>query len=278
MEINHAEYTFAELDAFLLGLKGKIIHQIWFGNFERSRRASRKTWESLEKHRNSWKEKNPDWFYICWNLEKSRDLVKNCYPQHLDMYNSYPYHVQRCDAVRYFMLHRYGGLYADMDYHCTKPWNDVLEKYKGDIYLVETPNNLGKSHVSNSLMYAKPGHVFWSKFFIYLEMYKTAPSYYGRHVTIMFTTGPGILNRAYNRYKIRYRLNSYPYEKFHPFGLTRESLSVKNKSEIYAYHCGKGSWESSDSKYLIFLYTQWRIVLFVFSGLIIPQLVFNILQ
>lgn len=277
MEINYEGWSFAQLDQFLLNsnTNQKIIHQIWFDNFKKSRRASRKAWESLEKHRKTWKEKNPDWFYICWNKEKSYDLIKYCYPQHLNTYEKYPHHIQRCDAVRYFILHRYGGLYADTDYHCVRPWNEVLEKYKSDLYLVETPNNLGKVHVSNSLMYSKAGHVFWSKFFIYLEIHKDPPSYYGKHMTIMFTTGPAILNRVYNRYKILYKVKSYPWQQFHPFGLTIDSLSIKNKKELYAYHCGQGSWESDDSKYLIFLYKNWRIILFVCITLVLPQLIYK---
>lgn len=263
---------FEELDSYLLKKKGKIIHQIWFGNIPNKKVAS-KVFQKLKKYQDSWIQKNSSWTYYCWNLENCENLVKYCYLQHKEMYKNYKYQIQRCDVVRYFILHRYGGLYADMDYYCNKPWDEVLNKYKNSIYLVETPNKLGNiSHVSNSLMYSKPKHVFWSKLFIELEKNQTLPVYYGRHMTIMFTSGPGILNRIYNEYKLSYHLNHYPYKLFHPYGLSDDIIKLNN-DKVYAVHIGKGSWESNDSKIFIFLFTEYKILLFILFILIVPSII-----
>jgi len=267
------DLSFEDLDRYLLGCNGRIIHQVWFDNILPNKRATRKAFEKLRNHRDSWLMKNPTWTYVCWNVDRANELIKQHYPQHLEMYQKYPYPIQRCDVIRYFFLHRYGGLYADMDYHCNRSWDEVVRDYSGDIYLVETPNHTGSSttvYVSNSLIYSRPGHVFWSKLFIELEIHKVAPMYYGQHLCVMFTTGPGIVNRMFNKYKIRYRLGYYPYKYFHPFGLTIDAVSFDNKAEVYAYHLGKGSWETKDSKILIFLYTEWKIILFVVGVLLVP--------
>jgi mannosyltransferase OCH1-like enzyme len=266
------DLSFEDLDKYLIKKNGKIIHQVWFGTIPNKKKAA-KTYEQLKPYRDSWINKNPEWYYISWNLDRCNDLIKYFYPQHLHMYKKYPYVIQRCDSIRYFILHRYGGLYADMDYFCNKPWNEVLEKYKNDFYLVETPNNTSfdKVHVSNSLMYSKPGHVFWSILFIQLELYKDSPYYYySRHAAIMFTTGPGVLNRVFNRHKIRYKLTHYPSDLFHPYGLKNDIKLLSEKPNVYAIHLGRGTWETHDSKFLIFLYQEYKIILFIIIILTFP--------
>lgn len=266
------ELSFEDLDNYLLNSKGKIIHQIWFGLIP-NKRVAKKQFEKLRKYRDSWILNNPNWKYYCWNYENCEKLVKTFYPQHLEMYRKYPYLIQKCDTVRYFILDRYGGIYADMDYICIKSFEMVFEKYKGNFYLVETPNKLNNEiHISNSLMYSIPGHVFWKKLFIELEQNQTAPIYYGRHLTIMFTTGPAILNKVFNRYKFLYKLEYFPFEYFHPKGLTTD-ISINDRNKIYAMHKGHGSWETKDSKILIFLYQEMYIISTILFLLFVPFLI-----
>lgn len=270
------ELSFEDMDQYLLNQNSKIIHQVWFGTIPNKREAA-KTYKKLKVYRDSWINKNPKWFYVSWNLEKCEKLVKHFYPQHLEMYKKYPYIIQKCDAVRYFILHRYGGLYADMDYFCNKPWDEVIKKYPDDIYVVETPNNTGndKVHVSNSLMYSVvKNHPYWNSIFIEMELKKNSSYYYtSRHITIMMTTGPSIINRIFNKYKYRYKLNHYPYKLFHPYGLDNDIKLIKDlPSNIYAVHLGKGSWETKDSKILIFIYQEIKIILAIIFLLIIPLL------
>jgi len=266
------DLSFDDFDSYLLGSKNKIIHQIWFGIIP-NRRSARKALEGLKKYKDSWLTKNPSWTYVCWDLDRCKELVKKHYPQHIEMYKNYPYHIQRCDTVRYFILHRYGGLYADMDYYCNRDWDDIVKMYSNSLYLVETPNKFYDDvHISNSLMFSTAGHVFWSKLFIELEIWQHAPIYYSRHMTIMFTTGPGILNRVFNKYKTSYRLDYYPYKLFHPYGLNTDIISLKSKPEVYAVHLGKGSWEKNDSHIIIFVYQEWKVLIFILLVLTIPSL------
>ena len=46
---------------------------------------------------------------------------------HRDVYNSYPYAVQRWDMIRYLILYEYGGIYADLDYECIDALDSLLE-------------------------------------------------------------------------------------------------------------------------------------------------------
>jgi len=266
---------FEDFDNFLLQNKGKIIHQIWFGLIPNKREA-KKAFIKLKKYRDSWIIHNPDLFYVCWDYNKCRQLIKNHFPEHLDMYQSYPYLIQKCDCVRYCILYRYGGLYADVDYFCNRSWNEVIEKYPDELYITETPNKINDCvHISNSLMYSKVGHPFWKHILIEMEKNRIMPIYYSRHLTIMYTTGPGIINRVFNKYKTKYSLDFYPYKLFHPFGINTD-LHVINDPKIYAYHLQKGSWNTLDTNILNFLYKENKSILLIISILIIPTLICNI--
>ena len=263
------ELSFKNFDQYLLKQKGKIIHQIWFGTIP-NKRAARKTYQELQKYRDSWILKNPKWTYICWNLDRCNELVKNYYLHHKEMYDNYIYPIQKCDTIRYFILHRYGGLYADMDYYCVRSWDEVIKDYPNDFYLVETPNKLfDKIHISNSLMYSCPGHPYWNKLFIELEQNQISPPYYSKHMTIMFTTGPAILNRVFKDYYLRYHLKYYPYKLFHPYGLSTDIENIYRNPNVYAIHMGKGSWESDDSKLIIFLYQEYKILTIIVGVLLL---------
>jgi mannosyltransferase OCH1-like enzyme len=37
------------------------------------------------------------------------------YPWFLETFDGYPYPIQRADAIRYFVLHHFGGIYIDLD-------------------------------------------------------------------------------------------------------------------------------------------------------------------
>jgi len=269
------DFNFEELNEYLLSKKGKIIHQVWF----KFSSKSDKLYESLRYLRNSWSLKNPDWTYIVWNEKRSVDLIKTHYPEHLELYRSYDYNIQRCDMIRFFILYHYGGLYADTDYYCNQPFSSVLRKYPKDFYFVEThpSNSISGVNVSNSLMYSVPKHIFWKKVFIELEKAKEQiPWYYSRHLTIMYTTGPAFLNRVFTKYKNIFNLHSFPYRWFHPFGLKNDIKLLQNlDSKVYAAHLGYGSWEKEDSKILVFLYANLGMVLFIILTLIIPYLLYR---
>jgi mannosyltransferase OCH1-like enzyme len=269
--MNSLEFT--DVDKYLLAQKGRIIHQVWFGTIPDRKEAS-KTYEKFKIYRNSWKIKNPTWCHMEWSKELSNQIVSTYFPEHYDMYIKYPYEIQRCDLVRYFCLYRYGGIYADMDYYCNKSFDEAFKLFTNSFYLVNTPN-VGNSYVSNSLMYSEPGHVFWRRLFVEMEMNKNNPIYYSRHLIIMYSTGPGILTRVYNKYKIKDRLKSLPSKLFHPHGIGDNIMSLKD-NKVYAIHIGKGSWEKKDSKILIYFYKEWRILFFVILVILLPIILYSI--
>ena len=265
------DLDFEDLDKFLSSHKNKIIHQIWFGTIPNKKEA-RKAYDKLKLYRNSWIINNPSWFRMEWNKKQCEQLIKLCYSEHFETYKNYKYEIQRCDFVRYLILHRYGGWYADMDYYCCKPIDEAMKQFQNEIFFVQTPNGYfgDIDHISNSLMYSISNHPFWKQLLIVLERERSVPLFYTKHLEVMFTTGPGILNRIYLKYKDAYKVKSLPWKQFHPFGILDDKLSLKTDENIFTIHIGKGSWESKDSKFLIFLATNWFIIIFIFVIMMIP--------
>lgn len=138
---------------FLLGQKiPKIIHQT---------APTNKTWpESWIKCQESWKTLHPDFEYRFWSDEDIDQYMKKSYPDfYHNVYTKYDKHIKRVDAVRYFILRDYGGIYADMDFMCLKRFFEELPSNKVSISMSNHENEL----YQNALMISPKGHPFWDK-------------------------------------------------------------------------------------------------------------------
>ena len=97
---------------------------------------------------------------MLWTDAKMRALIEEEYPWFLAAYDAYPHNIQRADASRYFILHKYGGLYADLDYEpLGNFWEHLPQHSPG---LVESPYQYNE-RVQNSLMSSPPGHPLWNR-------------------------------------------------------------------------------------------------------------------
>ena len=263
------------IDPILLSKKGKIIHQIWFGTIP-NKRSAQKAYKTLNVFRDSWKEKNKGWYIIEWDKKMCIEFIQECYPEHNDLFSSYTYEIQRCDAIRYFILHRYGGWYADMDYYCNRSLDEIHNVYKNDVLLVETPNKTflqEEVHISNSLMYSVPNHNFWKNVIIGLERNCSKKYLLTKHLIVMYTAGPGFLNGLFHSYRELYNIGYLPWKKFHPYGVCDDIRNIKFSSEIYTAHINKGNWAGKDTFIFNVLFSEWQIILFILC-LLIPLCIY----
>src|SRR6185503_9275839 len=95
----------------------KVIHQTWkTPDVPPQWRDYARTWQDL----------HPAWQYHLWTDEANRAFVAEHYPRLLPAFDAYPYAIQRADAVRYCLLHRYGGVYIDLDIECLRPIDPLI--------------------------------------------------------------------------------------------------------------------------------------------------------
>ena len=46
----------------------------------------------------------------------NRELIRVYYPWFLEVYDSFEKNVMRADAARVFYMHKFGGIYMDLDF------------------------------------------------------------------------------------------------------------------------------------------------------------------
>lgn len=213
----------------------KIIHQTW---------KTKEIPEQWQEAVNACREKHPDFRYILWTDEAMEKFMLKYFPQYYDMYMEYPYNIQRCDAFRYFVLYKYGGIYLDMDIKCKKSLNAYLDN---ELVFVKSMNIT--SSYTNSFIMSVPKHPFFASCIQNLETYKDYLYYAGKHFHVIFSTGPGFINKMITQYQ--------PIHKVMPKEDFAGECNVCNNTNItcgnYFYHAKGQSWNSIDSYVINFI-------------------------
>lgn len=114
--------------------------------------------------------------------------VQKEYPWFLKTYLAYPYDIQRVDAVRYFILHKYGGIYIDLDMGC----NRELKFMRIANFTAPLTYPVG---ISNDVMAAVPGNKYLERA-IHRLMYWNHWLFI-KYIQVMFGTGPMFLTSQY---------------------------------------------------------------------------------
>ena len=110
----------------------------------------------------------------------------------LPTFKAYKYPIQRADAIRYFVLLTYGGVYIDLDDGCERRLDPLLT---APAFLRKT-SPIG---VSNDVMGSIPNHPFFAKVIKSLKHYNK--SWYIPYMTIMSSTGPLFVSVVWIQYK-----------------------------------------------------------------------------
>ena len=179
-----------------MGKIPKIIHQIWSGIYEPLP-------EWFKELGETWKEHYPDWEYMFWDNDKMNAFVQEHYPQYWDIYSRFPYNVQRWDAIRYLVLNKIGGMYADFDYESIRNMEELI-KDKSCCFAVEPEQHFAlfgrkkeEPIFNNALMLCVPEHPFMKKIIKTVFTEKMLEYKGAKGACVVNTTGPAILNRLY---------------------------------------------------------------------------------
>lgn len=106
--------------------------------------------------RESWKEKNPTYKYLFWDKNSISKLLIENYPNYYEKWTNIDKMIKKCDSARYFILHHYGGVYADLDtiaYNSMDSLIDHCGLEKFDIIFSEESDDplAWKSEISRSI-------------------------------------------------------------------------------------------------------------------------------
>ena len=136
---------------------------------------------------------NPGFQYELWDDGDNRRFIATEFPWFAEIYAGYPAEIYRVDAVRYFYLYLFGGIYADLDTACLKPLDDLTRKsgvLLGRMGIDEKFNH----SIPNAIMAASPRCEFWLfviSLLMHFSVYRARPE---------LITGPVVLKSAVDLY------------------------------------------------------------------------------
>ena len=192
-------------------------------------------------------------FYL-WTDQSMRELIYEHYDWFLDTYDNYPYQIQRVDAARYFILHRYGGIYLDLDVGCRISLDWL--RYQGYGALFPMTSHIG---VSNDVMCASKGHPVTEFIIKRLELYNK--NWIFMYPTVMFSTGPGFLSMALVEYAELNKSYSHSTASSEHLRISADDVRVIGQdtyTKTSFFHVFGSSWHGIDAKFVIFIYENQK--------------------
>ena len=153
--------------------------------------------DNMKYWRNTWSHYHPTYQHLLWDDDMNRMFIEHYFKWFLPIYDGYTHNINRADAIRYFFLYLYGGIYADMDFECLQNFDELFNKYTktSDIILGKmNTHERDKTHgIPNAIMISKPRQEFWLCVIYYLIKNSD-------HSHIETSTGPIMLYQAYEYY------------------------------------------------------------------------------
>ena len=210
----------------------KIIHQIWLG--------PKPLPIQHQQYRESWLKHNPTWKYILWREEDLEDFPFI----HKKAFMTATNYGEKSDILRYEILYRFGGLYADDDFECLTSFDQLHYSYT--FYAGIEP--VGDFSISNALMASAPGN----QLLLYcLQNIKHPKNFKNSIKQVLARTGPAYFTRSiFNNFD--YIANSggiiFPTNYFFSVPFQSRNLSDKQKltlctKDSLAIHHWGGMWK-----------------------------------
>ncbi|KAJ3023134.1 UNVERIFIED_CONTAM: hypothetical protein HDU68_008759 [Siphonaria sp. JEL0065] len=122
----------------------------------------------------SWKLVNPEYKYNLWSDDDNLNLIQQEYPWFLDTFLGLNSSVMKADAARIFYMHKFGGVYVDLDSVAYKSIDPLLSSHSivlARMWVPPTPADINNSpgpweweqtnQIPNAWMASVPGHPFW---------------------------------------------------------------------------------------------------------------------
>lgn len=195
---------------------------------------------------------------MLWTDAGSREFIAEHYPWFLETFDGYKYNIQRADAIRYFVLHHYGGIYIDLDIGCLRRMDPLLA------YPVILPKTIPVG-VSNDLMISAKQHPFMDQTIHNLVTFDH--SWVLNYPTVMFSTGPMFVSAQYGIYA-----SAHPNTASTDVRILPKSLYGKNAKEgeapnSFFSHFYGSSWHADDAAFIGFLGTWGKGLMWL--GLIV---------
>jgi len=140
----------------------------------------------------SWIKNHPHWQLRFWTDADVKPFIEEHYPQYMGMFEKWKWGgVKTADALRCFLLHHFGGVYADLDMESVRSMDEFVRDHPLVISTEPSEHTLvifGKKRLSsNALMASRPGHPFWPLVFESMKAQK-------KDAPVLKATGPVMID------------------------------------------------------------------------------------
>jgi mannosyltransferase OCH1-like enzyme len=201
---------------------------------------------------------NPDFEYLYFDNEQKENFVDAHFPQYRDIYDGFPFRIQKYDFFRYLVVYKLGGFYFDLDIFLAQGLDDLcanecvfsFEELSIHRFLRETYDM--DWEIANYGFGAIAGHPFlaaiiencikaqrdpgWAA-----AMWRPIPRPFQSDFYVLDTTGPGLVTRTLAelsdtsaQIKILFPSDVCDPQRWHQFG-------------DYGVHLQEGSWRQRRS-------------------------------
>lgn len=203
-----------------------------------------------------------------WTDETARDFIAAEHPSFVEIWDNFDFPIQRADAIRYFILYHFGGLYLDMDTICNH--TIPLDQIEADgephhaVFKSTTPTG-----VSNDFMISSKHHPLLAAAIERLPFFVSITkswSWILPHAAIMISAGPFFLSMVSKTYLLEQPT----------LGTTQLQVINATELEPYIIDLEASSWHHGDTKTLMWLGDRpWVWFVLIVVGVIIGCQVIN---
>ena len=215
----------------------RVIHQMWFDGLDQAP-------SKYKPGMDSWKRENKDYQYIFWDKFNISAFIENYYPEYSKKWHSLDQMIKKCDSARYFILHKLGGVYADLDTFAHKGIDSLILDQDLDNYSIilseesldpqawksEVSKKMAEEHnlrriIGNAIMITEKNQNFWLNFL--------DKSFKKSSLPILESFATWHLSKFIEEYSGETNIKILPYDFL---------LSVQIKPNSYVTHSYDASW------------------------------------
>ncbi|MBW0489206.1 hypothetical protein O181_028921 [Austropuccinia psidii MF-1] len=207
-----------------------ILHHILLGM---NRQTMPKSWQASRNSCLALHPESANFTHYFWDDHSAEKFMRQHYSFFVRDFLDYRHTIQRADALRYFVLHHFGGIFLDLDLECRRSLGPLRRFPIVNI-------NASPVGVSNGFMMAQAGHPFLDQLTRNLKYYDR--SWLGiPYADIMFSTGPMFLSSEHLRFPASQR-----YTQLRVLGQVEHRLNGRVVTPLFR-HLGASSWHQGDA-------------------------------
>lgn len=232
-----------------------ILHQTW---------KTSELPEQFARFQDTWRKHHPRWEIRLYDDADCRRLVVADYPELIELYDALPTNIQRADLFRYLVVHRFGGVYADLDMECYRSIEPLLA---GRSCVFGTEATFGEAlrrnlnyrspyQVANCIFAASRGHAF---FRLLLDRIRLPTDGACSDDQVEETTGPRFLTRVFQEVHERFpELTLLPQIYWNPPNRPSYPNWFPFNVHLYCRHHFAGTWRTAGEAASIGLWQRFR--------------------